>query len=425
MKKNMKKNMKIISIGCTLILFLSGCNPLFSDGEAKKLERTYEKPQTLQVDINLLNIENKLLAREVPIEPGSRDPLNDISDAFVDGKLDVRYYDISHLNLADLSEEQLQTISFDDDIIWPKELPSNFNPKEIMELGKDPGLGVRDLHKQGLTGKGVNIGIIDQGLYQDHIEYRDRLKLYEEYQSMYAYAEMHGSGVSSIALGKTTGVAPDADLYYIASTAWTDDYDLTPIAESIYRFIEINKALQGDNKIRVISISYGYVPDTKGAKEMEEAIDSAKKEGIFVICANTAMHGFDLLGSGGFMTSDPNDLTSRRPALEWRKHYSEQADAYQSSNLLIVPQDNRTYASAFSDSTKSYEFAADGGISWTVPWIAGFYALCLEANPDISIDEFVNTCLETGDTIEFTQDGKGYTFGKIINPKKVVEILSK
>ena len=49
-----------------------------------------------------------------------------------------------------------------------------------MELGKDPGLGVRQLQAQGITGSGVGIAIIDQPMLVDHQEYASRLKLYEE-----------------------------------------------------------------------------------------------------------------------------------------------------------------------------------------------------------------------------------------------------
>ena len=57
---------------------------------------------------------------------------------------------------------------------------SGFNPDSIMEIGKNPGLNVRKLHKAGITGKGVGIAIIDQNLLVDHCEYKDQLRMYEE-----------------------------------------------------------------------------------------------------------------------------------------------------------------------------------------------------------------------------------------------------
>jgi hypothetical protein len=39
-----------------------------------------------------------------------------------------------------------------------------------MELGKDPGLNVRALHEQGITGERIGIGVIDMALLTDHSE---------------------------------------------------------------------------------------------------------------------------------------------------------------------------------------------------------------------------------------------------------------
>jgi subtilisin family serine protease len=88
-----------------------------------------------------------------------------------------------------------------------------------MELGKNPGFDLDKLHSSGITGKGVSIAIIDQALLVDHEEYKDNLKMYEEIHwpsDKNDQAQMHGSAVTSIAVGKTVGVAPGADLYYIA-----------------------------------------------------------------------------------------------------------------------------------------------------------------------------------------------------------------
>ena len=50
----------------------------------------------------------------------------------------------------------------------------------------------------------------------DHVEYRDRLRLYEEIHCSDRVAQMHGAAVASIAVGKTVGVAPEAELYFIS-----------------------------------------------------------------------------------------------------------------------------------------------------------------------------------------------------------------
>ena len=78
-------------------------------------------------------------------------------------EIDLRGYDLSSLELKDRMND-LMYADFDNKTIWPESMPDSFNPEKIMELGKNPGLGVNKLHKQGITGKGVSIAIIDQAL---------------------------------------------------------------------------------------------------------------------------------------------------------------------------------------------------------------------------------------------------------------------
>lgn len=111
-------------------------------------------------------------------------------------------------------------------------------------------LHLRDLHDRGITGKGVSTAIIDQALLVEHEEYKDNLKMYEEihWPVQNNEAQMHGPAVASIAVGKTVGVAPGADLYYIAEQHGdfvnnTFNWDFTWLAKSIDRIPEVNNTL--------------------------------------------------------------------------------------------------------------------------------------------------------------------------------------
>jgi subtilisin family serine protease len=125
-------------------------------------------------------------------------------------QVDLRGYDLSGLDLSASSDDLLQA-DFDTQTVWPPadQMPSGFDPQQIMELGKNPGLGVRQLHARGVTGRGVGIAIIDAPLLVDHQEYANRVRLYEESDELgWRHARMHGVAVSSLAVGKTVGVAP-------------------------------------------------------------------------------------------------------------------------------------------------------------------------------------------------------------------------
>ena len=197
-------------------------------------------------------------------------------------QVDLRGYDLSQLELTDRLTDLLHS-DFDSKTRWPAKLPAGFEPARLMDAGKDPGLGVRQLHAKGITGKGVSVGIIDQTLLTGHAEYADRLRLYEEIHSPDSAAQMHGPAVASIAVGKTIGVAPEADLYYIAETHGTFagegqfDWDFTYLAKSIDRMLDVSAALPKEKRIRVISISVGWAPSQKGYAQVTASVERAKK----------------------------------------------------------------------------------------------------------------------------------------------------
>jgi len=70
---------------------------------------------------------------------------------------DFRGRDLSEENFSNVSLDILQTIDFDTGTIWPEreKLPKNFNPEKLLEESKNPGLGIKELHEQGITGQGV------------------------------------------------------------------------------------------------------------------------------------------------------------------------------------------------------------------------------------------------------------------------------
>ncbi|HYF83485.1 MAG TPA: S8 family serine peptidase [Clostridia bacterium] len=343
-------------------------------------------------------------------------------------QLDVRSTDLSLLDLHDRLTDLLHA-DFDSETKWSDKLPENFDPMKIMELGKDPGLNIRELHKQGITGKGVSVAIIDQTLLVDHKEYADRVRFYEEINIRKdEEAQMHGPAVTSIAVGETVGVAPEAELYYIAETHGTYkkdgfDWDFTYLAQSIDRILEINKSLPIHKKIRVISISVGWSQDEKGYKEVTEAVERAKKEGIFVISSSLQKtYGLKFSGLGRDSLSDPNNFNDCRPGSFWMKRYFAGTISLEQDTLL-VPMDSRCTASPTGQ--EDYVFYSQGGWSWSIPYIAGLYALSCQVDSSITPEVFWKKALETGTTIDIEKNGKIFKLGKIVDPAKLIKSFEK
>ncbi len=336
-------------------------------------------------------------------------------------QIDLRSTDVSSIDLTGRLSD-LMHADFDSKTKWPVILPKGFDPLKLMELGKNPGLHVRDLHKKGITGKGIGIAIIDQGLLVDHVEYADRIKSYEEIHSADEVSAMHGPAVASIAVGKTVGVAPEADLYYIAEThsvfkgEGKSEWELSWLAKSIDRIVEINEILPEGKRIRVISISLGVGTQLNNGQKALDSIRRAREKGIY-----TAYVGSDeYSGMGRVPTSDPDDFKNYIPgAFLSNAFYSGRLAASE----IWIPMDSRCTASPTG--TEDYVYYSEGGMSWTVPYVAGLYALACQVKPDVTPELFWDIARKTGSTNEILKDGKAYKFGKIVDPVKLIESLSK
>jgi len=342
------------------------------------------------------------------------------------------WYDVRFINSAGADwsdrEDELMRAHFSNRTVWPDLMPEGFSPNLIMEMGLNPGLGVRKLHERGITGAGAGVAIIDASLIAGHIEYTDTLRLYEQYYSAAtesAYAAMH-SFVASMAVGKNSGVAPGADLYYLSGKF---GYFVTPfwsnhnyLAAAIDRILEINGHLPQDEKIRVISISKGFALWEIGAMALRDAINRANEAGIFVITTSPE-HNFDftLMGLGREPLDEPDDFTSYTPGSWWSANFFRNYPHFENLNMLLVPMDSRAGASWTGET--DYIFQRTGGLSWSVPWLAGMYALCVQVYPDITPELFISLAFETGDSLQITENGALYTLQTIINPIRLIERL--
>lgn len=342
-------------------------------------------------------------------------------------QMDLRGYDLSQLDLSN-SLEDLYYTDFDDRTTWPSKdrMPMGYDWKQIMELGKNPGLGVRSLHAQGITGKGVSIAIVDQVLLIEHQEYANRLQLYEEINvKPNTSAQMHGAAVASIAVGKTIGVAPGADLYYIASWTgdWSDNGDFTwnfqYYAQAVRRILEINKRLPEDRKIRVISMQVGWNPKQKGYDDIMSAVEDAKDAEMLIVCSSIEkVHDFRFNGLGRNPMDDPELFDSYKPGLFWSKAFPRNERFL---NRLMVPMDSRTTASPTGKD--EYVFYRQGGWSWAIPYIAGVYALVLQVDPTVTPEQFWLKAMETGSHTDIKLGRKTYSFGPILNPVALISSI--
>lgn len=336
-------------------------------------------------------------------------------------QMDLRGRDLSALDLSGRAGDLLYA-DFDGATKFPAALPPGFDPAKIMELGKNPGLGVRALHRAGVTGKGVSIAIIDQPLLTTHREYADRLRSYEELHMFEpkSGAAMHGAAVASIAVGRTCGVAPDAELYYVAAdfTDGDGNIDYRWLAKAMDRLLAVSASLPAAERIRAISISRGFRRGENGSEELLTAIGRAKKAGVLVLTTSPGLYyDFDFIGLGREPLADPDEPASYGPGLFWRKSFLD--GGMRLKETLLVPMDSRTTASPGGD--EDYVFYRRGGMSWSVPYLAGLYALACQADPGTTPESFLKKALDSARPLKVRGGGVQMVLDKVADPARLLK----
>ena len=344
-------------------------------------------------------------------------------------KNDLRSADLSKLDLRK-SGEDLLNMSFDSRTVWPsaERMSKEFVPTRVMEIGKNPGLGIRSLHARSITGRGVSIAIVDQPLIIEHEEFGKRIRLYEETNIQPGTpSQMHGPAVASIVAGKTVGVAPEADIYYLAAFAFdTTGKDGKAMnfrwyAQAVRRILEINQQLPPKKKIRAISLSIGWHESQTAGEEMEKAVAAAKQAGVLVTSSSiSATHNVQINGLGRLPLADPDRFESYGPGMFWAKRLN---DTRLPKNALLMPMDSR--CTAGPTGANDYAFYRQGGWSWITPYLAGVYALAVQVKPEITPDEFLSLALKTGHGMNWPQDNTKAPLGVIIDPVALIDALSQ
>jgi len=331
--------------------------------------------------------------------------------------LDVSEYDLSKLNILN--------VRYAEDTKWPEDsakLPKGFKPKEFLEYRKNPGLGIRQLHKQGIDGRGRKVAIIDSFRLFDHLEYHNQLKGYGEIHidpENYSGGSL-GGFVSSL-VGKTCGVAPKAEVYCYA----VDNTNRTQVyyAEAIRKVCELHKKLISEGKggidaiLTIKAISSELFKEEEGYAEALQAAEEATKLGIWcrIGPARFKEHGMwreeRICCKADGDVDNPNDFILDEYSVLNRTPL-QQEDLFH--NSLCFPGGGWTIALGVK--MNEYVFSSKNG-PYMAAYAVGLYLLAKSVRPDLEPEEYWRLGIETGDF------KKG--IGTIVNPQRLINELRK
>jgi len=371
---------------------------------------------------------------------------------------------VSEKDLRSVPVEDLVTVDFDTKTKWPgpERLPAGFDPETLLEECKDPGLGIRELHREGVDGRGIKVAIIDQALsskrgeFVAHDEYAAQVSDYKEFgMPENEDTSMHGPAVASLLVGKTCGVAPGAELVYRAVPSVDDsktERDFGVWADALSDIIRQNESLPPEEKIRIVSCSIGYREENPepGLGRWIETIKKAEESGIIVVDV-VDRNGIDFIGAG--TSGDKADPEGYRRALFMKEREDDAFDAIFAESggdveaimrkvrevkrddfasvpdavlrekieqalkvrEILVPCDFRTMAS--NAGPGEYMYNGKGGMSWSVPYLAGLYALAFQVDPHITKEAIADLVNKTA-----VVNKKGL---RVIDPKGFIEAVQE
>jgi serine protease AprX len=319
---------------------------------------------------------------------------------------DVRWKDMSQVDLSDRPNLPA-TLWFNQDTIWPD--PNNMPPgcdlNQILTAAMNPCLGVRQFHQQGITGKGVNVAIIDQAMYLNHPEFAGKIAAYYDVAGG-EQSSMHGPAVTSLLVGTNCGTAPDANVYYAACRSGVHEVDYV---EALNWIVDQGQALPAQDKIRVVSVSaapgVAGTPSEQNQEGWELARARAEQAGILVLDCTPS---FCLIGRCWYDSNDPENVTKCTPGAPGMEPWID-------PGKILTPASPRTTAEQYYSDIFSYQYCGRGGLSWSIPYCAGVLAMGWQVQPELTKEQMVDLLFQTA---YLNPDG-----AQIINPPAFIDLL--
>ena len=352
----------------------------------------------------------------------------------------LNYHDLSALDLREHGNlfyyhNDNKTYPWTSNVIWPNadKMPDDFNPQKLLETSMKPRL-VENLHESGKTGHGINIAIIDDQIDTTNPEYKERIKLVSnsaKFQTLNTNPAFHASLVACRAVGKTTGTAPDANLYYFNTVRHRDTNFFDTNIDAFERVLEYQKNATESERIHILSCSFGLGSNSGGQRATLEQITR-----IYELIQELHNLGVQIIHCSPAPTK-PQDIEQRTQVenilkkrgyqtIYWcdQIFFNRNQDQLASIRfleepyLISIPTCNMSHVDYHQD----IRFDPNGGDSSATPYLAGGFACALQENTIFCTrpnwqDELFEIMKQTANEHPLG--------GKIINPTGIVERVSE
>lgn len=273
--------------------------------------------------------------------------------------------------------------------------------------------GLADLHRKGITGKGVTVAVVDSGI-APHPDFEGRIKAFRDFTGRRTVKKNnidptgHGTHVSGIIAGdgsSVRGIAPEADLVGCRINS----------AQDAIKAIDWVIANKEKYSIDVLNLSLGVdAPSNPAEDEFRKAAERAVDAGILVVAAaGNECHGNHCSSTISSPGNSPKVITvgalddKGTPARGDDSVYATSSrgsdkggkpDLVAEGVNVLAPL---AKGSDFADKlSRSAAYVALAGSSQAAPMVAGALALMLQVNPELSQDEAKDVLRRTADKLK-------------------------
>ncbi len=301
--------------------------------------------------------------------------------------------DLSKFDLSNLSLDDISNITFDQKTKWPdsSKLPKGFSPSILLQDRKGCFPGIRDLHKLGINGQGINVVYIDQQnkFVFNHEEFKHLNYQYFDFND-YDLDEFHPYGVLSNLCGKNTGVAPNINLYYYSAYRWKENDK-----SMLECLLDVLQKLKDGKHIDVVGISgplyfMNNKQQTPEQKKIDEIVEQIQAFGCVVIDGYRFLDDFTCCGLeiSEQMSFENLDYVS------WANEDDKLKPAFICKGQVIAEWQTKN----------EYVYQGTNCDSWPIAQCVGLFALCRQIDNHITYDSFVaniNKSLINNKVIDF------------------------
>lgn len=289
-------------------------------------------------------------------------------------------------------------------------------------------LGIDRVHSAGITGKGINIAVIDTGILSSHRDLRNNIIGFKDtiFHKENPYDDnSHGTHVAGIIAGTGEvsggyykGIAPDAGLFVIKALNSKGKGKAGSVIEAI-DFVIKNKSRYG---ISIVNISVGTLSGENSKKEELEnlkllnGVEEMWDRGMVVVVA---------AGNNG-----PENGTITIPGISRKVITVGVSDDYKGinggrnekiinysgrgpANCIMKPEIVAPGSGIISCSNRQNSYAQKSGTSMATPVVTGSVALLMSKNPGITNKEVKIKLRDNAIDLNYSKQHQGWG---MVNP---------